>query len=105
MWKKSSLYHDVLVITIGLPQITVTLSAQSIEVTQTVVFTAAVSGVGPFNYQWQRGNGNITGEIGATFTIYDVSESDQANYSCYVSNNYGDSAVSNIVTFQVTSMQ
>ena len=75
------------------------------EVTQSVVFTTAVTGVGPFNYQWQRGNGNITGEIGPTFTIYGVSESDQANYSCYVSNNYGDSAVSNIVTFQVTSMQ
>ena len=88
-----------------MPKVTVTSSAQSIEVTQTIVFIAAVTGVGPFNYQWQRGNDNITGEIGSTFTIYDVSESDQANYSCYVSNKYGDSTVSNIVTFQVTSMQ
>ena len=88
----------------GLPKVTVTSSAQSVEVTQSVVFTIAVTGVGPFNYQWQRGNDNITGENGPTFTIYDVSESDQANYSCYVSNNYGDSTISNIVTLQVTSM-
>ena len=105
LWKKSYSYNlDVLVITIGLPQITVTLSAQSIEVTQSVVLTTVVTGVGPFNYQWQRGNDNITGQTGPTFTIYDVSESDQANYSCYVNNNYGDSVVSNIVTFQTTSM-
>ena len=80
------------------------LFAQSVEVTQTAVFTAAVTGIGPFNYQWQRGNDNIIGETGPTFTIYDVSESDQANYSCHVSNSYGDSTVSNIVTLQVTSM-
>ena len=80
-------------------------SAQRVEASQTAVFTAAVTGIGPFYYQWQRGNVNITGEIGPTFTIYYVSESDQANYSCYISNNYGDSAVSNIVTLQVTSMQ
>ena len=90
---------------VGLPKVTVTSSAQPVEASQTVVFTAAVTGIGPFYYQWQRGNVNITGEIGPTFTIDDVSESDQANYSCYVSNNYGDSAFSNIVTLQVTSMQ
>ena len=87
-----------------MPKVTVTSSAQPVEVSQTVVFTAAVTGVGPFYYQWQRRNVNITGETGPTFTIYDVSESDQTNYSCYVSNNYGDSAVSNILTLQVTSM-
>ena len=81
-----------------------TSSAQPVEASQTVVFTAAVTGIGPFYYQWQRGNVNITGEIEPTFTIDDVSESDQTNYSCYVSNNYGNSAVSNIITLQVTSM-
>ena len=81
-----------------------TSSAQPVEASQTVVFTAAVTGIGPFYYQWQKGNVNITGEIEPTFTIDDVSESDQTNYSCYVSNSYGDSAVSNIITLQVTSM-
>ena len=88
-----------------MPKVTVTSSALPVEASQTVVFTAVVTGIGPFYYQWQRGNVNITGEIEPTFTIDDVSENDQANYSCYVSNNYGDSVVSNIVTLQVTSMR
>ena len=82
----------------------VALSAPSIEVTQTAIFTATVTGVGPFNYQWQKEDHNITGETGSTFLIYEVSHSDQANYSCYVSNNYGDSVVSNNISLQVTSM-
>ena len=89
---------------IGLPEVVVTTYTQSVEVTQTAVFTATVTGVGPFNHQWQKKGNNITGETGSVFIIYEVSLSDQANYSCYVSNNYGDSAVSSI-SLQVTSMQ
>ena len=87
----------------GLPMVTVTSSAESAEVTHNVTFTAAVTGVGPFNYQWQAENNNITNETGSTFIIYNVSHSDQTNYSCYVSNNYGDSVVSNYISLQVTS--
>ena len=88
----------------GLPEVVVTIYTQSVEVTQTAIFTATVTGVGAFNYQWQKEGNNINGETGSTFIIYEVSLSDQANYSCYVNNNYGDSAVSSI-SLQVTSMQ
>ena len=77
---------------------------QSVEVTHNVTFTVTVTGVGPFNYQWQRDDNNITNETGSTFIIYNVSHSDQNNYSCYVNNNYGDSVVSNTISLQVTSM-
>ena len=82
----------------------VTSYTQSVEVTQTAIFIATVKGIGPFNYQWQREGDNITGETVSTFIIYKVSQSDQANYSCYVSNNYGDSVTSNNINLQVTSM-
>ena len=84
--------------------VTVTPSTQSVEVTQTAKFTTTVTGIGPFHYQWQRGNDNLTGETNSTLIINNVSHSDQANYSCYVSNNYGDYAISNHVYLQVTSM-
>ena len=92
------------VINVGLPEALVTSSTQVVEVTKTVTFTAAVTGIGPFNYQWQKEGYNITSETGSIFTINNVSSSDQANYSCLVSNDYGDSVVSNIIRLQVTSM-
>ena len=88
---------------IGLPEVLVISSVQTVEVTETVIFTAAATGVGPFNYQWQKDSYNITNETGSTFMIYNVSSSDQANYSCFISNDYGDSVVSNMIRFQVTS--
>ena len=84
--------------------VTVTPSTQSVEVTQTAKFTTTVIGIGPFHYQWQRGNDNLTGETISTLIVNNVSHNDQANYSCYVSNNYGDYAISNQVSLQVTSM-
>ena len=89
---------------VGLPEVLVISSTPVVEVTKTVIFTAMVTGVGPFYYQWQKEGYNITGETGSTFTINNVSSSDQANYSCFVSNNYGDSVVSNIIRLLVTSM-
>ena len=84
--------------------VTVKPSTQSVEVTQTAKFTTTVTGIGPFHYQWQRENDNITGETNSTLIINNVSHNDQANYSCCVSNNYGDYAISNQVSLQVTSM-
>ena len=53
--------------------VTVTSSPQSVEVTRTVIFTATVTGVGPFNYQWQQEGHNLTGETNSTFVIYNIS--------------------------------
>ena len=88
----------------GLPTVTVIPATQSVEVTKTIVFTALVTGVGPFIYQWQKEGHNLSDEMSPLFVIYNASSIDQAKYSCYVSNIYGDTATSNIVMLQVTSM-
>ena len=76
---------------------------QSVEVTHTARFIARVKGVGPFNYQWRRGNRrNIKNEINSTFIINQVSRNDQGYYRCFVTNNYGNSVLSNRVFLQVT---
>ena len=89
---------------VGFPAITVTPSNQSVEVTLSVTFTATVTGVGPFTYQWQKGNKILHKETGSTYTVYNASEEDQSHYRCRVFNVYGNSAVSDRVWLRVTSM-
>ena len=99
---KTSTCNDIFTY-VGLPEVLIISSALMVEVTETIIFTAAVTGIGPFNYQWQKEGYNITNKTGSTFTIHNVSSSDQANYSCFISNDYGDSVVSNTIRLQVTS--
>ena len=84
-----------------------TPSSQSVEVTHTATFTTTVRGVGnsSFTYQWRRGHRHrfITGETGPILKFDKVSQRDEGQYSCYVENMYGDSAVSNTVYLTVTS--
>ena len=84
--------------------VTVTPLSQSVEVTHTAKFTAIVTGVGPFNYQWQKGKQNLAGETGPTLNIYNVMHKHQSNYRCIVSNNFGNTVVSKRVHLRVTSM-
>ena len=88
----------------GFPAITVTPSSQSVEVTLAATFTATVTGVGPFTYQWQKGNKILHEETGNTYTVYNASSEDQSYYRCRVFNIHRNSAVSNRVWLQVTSM-
>ena len=76
---------------------------QSVEVSLTAKFTAIVEGVGPFTYQWRRGRrSRINNEIQSNFIINKVSVRDTNYYSCFVTNIYGDSALSNRAFLQVT---
>ena len=84
--------------------VTVTSSNQSVEVTLTAEFTAIVTGVGPFTYQWQRGNRILKKETGSTYTVHNATQKDQKYYRCRVFNIYGDSAVSDTVWLKVISM-
>ena len=88
----------------GFPAITVTPSSQSVEVTLAATFTATVTGMGPFTYQWQKGNKILHKETGTTYTVYNASKEDQSYYRCRVFNVHGNSAVSHRVWLQVTSM-
>ena len=88
---------------VGYPAITVTPTNQSVEVTFAATFTATVAGVGPFTYQWWKGNGILMNETGSTYTVYNVSTEVQSYYRCHVFNTFGDSAVSDRVWLQVIS--
>ena len=79
-------------------------SIQSVEVTLTTILTARVTGVGPFTYQWQRGDEILTDETKSTYTVYNASHEDQNYYRCLVNNNFGDYTVSNRVWLQITSV-
>ena len=89
---------------VGFPAITVTPSNQSVEVTLSTMFTATVTGVGPFTYQWWRENKILENETGNMLTVYNASTGDQGYYRCYIINNLGNSAVSDRVWLQVISM-
>ena len=88
-----------------MPRVIVRPNYQSVEVTKNGVFLSAVSGVGheQFNYQWVKGNTSIADGTESNLVLRDVDESHSGNYSCHVSNEFGDSAVSNVVVLQVTS--
>ena len=77
--------------------------SQSVEVTLTATFTAIVTGLGPFAYQWQKGNQMLTKEARSSYTIYNASQEDQNYYRCHVFNIHGDSVVSDAVWLLVTS--
>ena len=76
---------------------TVTPSNQTVEVTHIAVFSTIVSGVGVenFMYQWRHNEAIITGETGDTLMITNVMESDRGDYECTVTNQYGDTVMSN----------
>ena len=82
---------------------TVTSFNQSVEVSLIAKFIATVEGVGPFTYQWQRGRRIIKDEVQSTFIINEVSIQDTNYYRCYVTNSYGNSALSNRAFLQVIS--
>ena len=71
--------------------------SQSVEVTQTVTFTAKVSGKGKenFTYQWKCNGNVIEEEISDTLTIHNVTKDHLGNYECIVENEYKDSVTSN----------
>ena len=87
----------------GLPKVTVTPFNQSAEVSLTAKLIATVEGVGPFTYKWQRGRHIIENEVQSTLIINEVSVKDTGYYRCYVTNCYGNSALSNRAFLQVIS--
>ena len=82
----------------------VTPTSQSREVTYSATFNASVSGIRSenFRYQWEMADRNITQETRNILKIHNVSEG-HFTYKCYVSNEFGDFAVSNSVELIGTS--
>ena len=84
---------------------TVMSSSQSVEVTLTATFTTMVTGVGSsnFTYQWRHNGTIISRETEDTLMITNVMESDSGEYECIVTNQFGDTDISHVVTLMVTS--
>ena len=87
-----------------MPVVNVTPSIQTVEVTLTTILTATVTGLGPFTYQWQRGEEILTDETRNTLVIYNVSYEDQSYYRCLITNEFGDLVISNRAWLQVARM-
>lgn len=84
---------------------TVITSSHSVEVTHNITFTAIANGVGVrnFTYQWLHQKYEILTETDTTLTIINAMEYHGGEYSCLVTNIYGDNTFSNVVTLIVSS--
>ncbi|XP_065904547.1 basement membrane-specific heparan sulfate proteoglycan core protein-like isoform X10 [Dysidea avara] len=91
-------------LTITAPTFTTPPSPQSVDLTQTAIFTCSATG-DDVKYQWTIGSGSfpskVTGINTNTLVIPDVRSSDDNTYSCTISND-GGSVTSDPVQLTVT---
>lgn len=84
------------------PSITTHPLNKTVSATQPATFNIEASGAPPLSYQWQRNNVNISGATSSSYTLANVSASDNgAQFRCVVTNAYGN-ATSNSATLTVT---
>lgn len=85
------------------PTITKHPISQTVTAGATVTFTVTATGSPAPTYQWMRNNANISGAIGASYTITNVQQQTHAgSYTVRVSNAGGD-VTSNSATLTVDS--
>ncbi len=63
--------------------------SQSVGVGLAATFTAAVTGQGPFSYQWRFGGADLAGETRSYLTLPSVQMAQAGTYSVVVSNKFG----------------
>ena len=91
------------------PVITHHPSNQNVCPGGTATFTVQAMGSLPLSYQWKKGGANVTngghysGCTTATLTVSSCSSSDEALYSCYVTNTYGN-ATSNTASLSLKTV-
>ena len=83
---------------VGLPEVTVHPTSQSVDVKHTIKFTTTVKGIGKekFIFQWRHNGEDINRETSNTLTIDSVTKDDGGTYECVVKNEYGDYCTSNV---------
>jgi len=65
-------------------------ASQTIFAQDAVSFSVSASGIQPFTYQWKKDGVDISGATSSTYTIASASTTDAGNYTCVVSNSYGN---------------
>ncbi len=85
------------------PGITTHPANRTVSVGQSAMFSVVASGTGPFTYQWQRNNVNITGATGPGYTLTNAQLADSgARFRVNVANGVGN-LYSNEATLTVTT--
>jgi hypothetical protein len=86
----------VVVVGPSAPAILIQPVSQTVDASDTVEISVAVSGTAPFTYQWYRDatnrvtdGGNVGGATTAALTLFNVLETQAGNYSVIVSNSAG----------------
>ena len=78
-------------LTVGIkPSIVTQPISQSISIGSSVTFSVVAVGSNPLSYQWSKDGSAVTGATSNTYTINSVENTDLGNYSCVVSNIYGN---------------
>ena len=105
------MYVKLLNLLIDQLSISVTPTSSVVGEGATAIFTATASGINKENfvYQWKkRGNRNLPNKVlginGAELKITNSLKSDEGQYYCTVTNEWGNSEVSNDVTLTVVGM-
>jgi hypothetical protein len=55
----------------------------------TVIFTANVTGIGPFAYRWMLNGTNLSNALGRTLTVTNVQIADEGTYQAVAMNSFG----------------
>lgn len=85
------------------PGITSHPANRTVSVGQAAMFSVVASGTGPFTYQWQRNNANITSATGPSYTLNNAQLADSgARFRVNVANSVGN-LYSNEATLTVTT--
>ncbi len=75
--------------------------SQNICIGSNVLFTVSARGNPPIHYQWKKDGNDITGDTLNTLSLSDVDLTDDAIYTCFITNDYGsitsDSAKLNVI--------
>ena len=71
------------------PTIVMQPTSQSIQVGNTVLFSVSCTGDNPLNFQWYKNDAAIQGQVGSSFSITSVAESDAGSYTVKVTNTGG----------------
>ncbi len=82
------------------PGITSSPKNQTVRLGQTATFTVTAAGSSPLLYQWRKDGVDIVGATSNTLTINNAQVSDAGSYTCYVSNEAGNTT-SNAATLTV----
>lgn len=79
------------------PEITLQPVGTNVFTGSTVSFSVAVTGIGPFTYQWWKDTAPLTDQTNATLVLTDVQSGDQGAYKAVISNVAGSTNSENAV--------